>query len=306
MNWLTKIAAFKVLSALPGGSALYRFSQEQFTKSLVPTRERVAQKTGVGLRYYQWLEENNCGAQLVGGTHLDFGTGWQPTIPLLYYSLGVDRQILFDIVPVLNGELVASTQKTFCALAQAPDCPFRNKLRRLPEIPPAHRGSLMALEKMGIHYFAPYQRKLDELDGAIDVVTCTQVFLHIDKAVLLQIFRGLHRSIKKGGKFLATIHLYDLYTNSDRGISQYNHLKYSPQVWNSWINSSLMSYNRLRAPDYRELLTAAGFAIRHFEVEKPAADDLKQLERIRKDSSFSKYSPEDLGAKHLFFVAEKL
>ncbi len=306
MNWLTKIAAFKVLSTLPNGSALYRFGQEYFTKSLVPTRERVDQKIGVGLRYFEWLEQHGFATQFIEGTHLDFGTGWQPTIPLLFYSLGVNRQILFDIVPVLSGELAASTIEAFRANLESPAFPFKNKVQRLPEIDPANRSSLNALEKLGINYFAPYQRKLDELSEAIDVVTCTQVFLHIDKSVLRQIFRGLHRALKKGGKFLATIHLTDLYAHADSRISQYNHLKFSPKTWNGWINSSLMSYNRLKAPDYHELLTEAGFAIRHFEVESPTPNDLKKLDAIKLDPSFLKYSRKDLGAKHLFFVAEKV
>jgi hypothetical protein len=67
-----------------------------------------------------------------------------------------------------------------------------------------------------------------------------------------------------------------------------------------------MSYNRLKARDYRELLEQAGFAIRHFDVTGPTAADLADLSRIPIHECFSYYSREELGAKNLFFVAEKL
>ncbi len=306
MNWLAKISAFRVLSALPGGSSLYRLVQEKFTHSLVPIPARVHQKIAVGLRYFDWMQQNNCVEQLRNGTHLDFGTGWQPTVPFLFHSFGVDRQLLFDIVPVLTSDVVAATAKTFCEIADAPDCIFRHQLRRLPQINGDAETNLSdLLQQLGLQYFAPYQPKLDQLEGAIDVISSTQVLLHIDKNILRQIFRDLHRALKKGGKFFATIHLKDLFANDDRNITHYNHLRYSERTWKRWINSPLMSYNRLKAPDYRELLTEAGFIIRHFEIEPPTASDLQVLNSIKIDPFFSNYSREDLGAKHLFFVAEK-
>jgi hypothetical protein len=99
MKWHVKAAAFKLLSALPGGTELYRFSQERLTRSPTPTPERVRQKIEVGLQYFNWLGQHEQTNQLLSGVHLDFGAGWHPTIPLLYYALGVNRQLLFDIAP---------------------------------------------------------------------------------------------------------------------------------------------------------------------------------------------------------------
>jgi hypothetical protein len=66
-----------------------------------------------------------------------------------------------------------------------------------------------------------------------------------------------------------------------------------------------MSYNRLKAPDYRETLEEAGFRIRDFVVEAPSAEDLKALRQTKVHSEFARFSEQDLGARHLFFVAEK-
>src|SRR5438445_13387313 len=113
MDWRLKVAAFKMLSAIPGGSALYRSLQEHVTKSLKPTTDRVGQKLDVGRQYYQALVDLGLADLLLKGTHLDFGTGWHPTIPLLYYSMGTPRQHLFDLVPVMNGQMIEATVSTF-------------------------------------------------------------------------------------------------------------------------------------------------------------------------------------------------
>src|SRR3954447_26793566 len=113
MNWQTKTAAFKLLSAMPGGQTFYRFFQEHFTKSLVPTRARVEHKLSVALRYLEALERAGNIEQFLGGVHLDFDAGWQPTIPLLFYAMGVPRQYLFDLVKVMDARIVSGTVETF-------------------------------------------------------------------------------------------------------------------------------------------------------------------------------------------------
>src|SRR5882724_1375355 len=132
MNWRAKIAAFKVLSALPGGSALYRFCQEHLTKSLDPVLARVRQKLDVGMLYWNTLARLQKVELLLKGVHLDFGAGWHPTIPLLFYSMGVGRQYLFDLVPVMDRQIVKQTIETFLAIARDKNWPHQVKLQRLP------------------------------------------------------------------------------------------------------------------------------------------------------------------------------
>ena len=306
MNWLVKVAAFKLLSAVPGGKALYRFSQERITHSLVPAPARVDQKIQVGLRYWNWLAANSCTEKLIQGVHLDLGAGWHPTIPLLYYCLGVSRQQLFDTSPLLNRELVSETVKTVLQIVTDPRWAHRSLLRRLPEINAMDKISWAEyLRQMGITYHAPYASMYEGMVGTVEAVTCTQVLYYIGRDGLRHCFRQCHQSLKPGGKFLATIHLNDTHAAPGNGLSQYNNLKFSPAVWEGLINSSLMSNNRLKAPDYRELLEEAGFQIVHFEVEGPTASDLRELDQIPVHSFFNRYTREELGAKHLFFVAEK-
>jgi hypothetical protein len=66
-----------------------------------------------------------------------------------------------------------------------------------------------------------------------------------------------------------------------------------------------MSFNRLKAPDYRAALEAAGFKILHFEVNPPTETDYQQLDQVTAHSCFAHLTRQELVAKHLFFVAAR-
>jgi SAM-dependent methyltransferase len=305
MNWLTKAAAYKILSALPGGAALYRHSQERITKSLAPTRDRVTQKLEVGLNYFEWLVSKGMSERLVEGVHLDFGAGWHPTIPLLYYCLGTKRQHLLDVSANLDGRMLEQTVKVFLDTVGDPEWPQRIKLGRLPARV-EHSNWRMYLERLGISYHAPYGDSLAALAGGVDVVTSTQVLLYVPRTVMPGCFSQIHASLKPGGVFMATVYLRDILTgNPVSSADKYNQLKYSPETWERWINSAIMHFNRFKARDYRELLEKAGFKVVHFEEEPASAEDYAELDRIKIARCFERYTRDELAARGLFFVAQK-
>jgi SAM-dependent methyltransferase len=304
MRWLAKIAAFRVLSIIPGGARLYRLAQERVTGSLVTTRARVNLKIEVGLRYWAWLEAN--AVLPVGGAHLDFGAGWHPSIPLLYHALGVERQWLFDLNPLLQATLLAETCAMVARIVEDPAWPERSRLRRpILAAPTSGAAWREALRAGGIEYHAPYAKAWPIVAGQADFVTSTQVLLHIPRAVLAEIFAHIFASLKPGGHFLATIHLRDLHATPENGLPPHNHLKYSPWVWENLVNTTLMPYNRLKAPDYRALLEAVGFQIRGWEVDPATPEELAAFDRTPVHPCFAGYSREDLSARHLFFAAQK-
>jgi len=160
-------------------------------------------------------------------------------------------------------------------------------------------------EALGISYCAPYADVFPSLAGQVDVVTSTQVLLHIPGDSLRWCFGQIHKSLKPGGLFLATVYLKDLFADRHKALPRYNHLRYSAETWERWVNSSLMSFNRFKARDYRQLLEGAQFQIQQFEVEAGTAEDLKELDRIKIAPCFKGYSRAELAAKDLFFVAQK-
>ena len=300
MNWWMKMGAFKALSLTPGGSALYRWFQENLTGSLIPTSERVSQKMEVGLRYYRYLKSFGGDSLLHRGSHVDIGSGWHPTIPLLFYCLGCNAQVLADVVPVMSSQSASQTAATFGKIALSGRYPElqTDRLARLGSIswkdwPP---------RELGWDYRAPYMDWIAGQSSTLDLITSTQALLHVPRDSLSSIFRLLHQSLKPGGFFLSTVHLRDLFADADPGITPYNHLRYSPWIWDRLVCSPLMSYNRLKAPDYRQLLLDAGFVIREFQVD-PGHPEL--LEKIQIHPNFRSYSKEDLSAYHLFWAAQK-
>jgi hypothetical protein len=304
MRGFTKAALFKVLSTLPGGTSLYRHAQEKVTKSLIPTRERVEQKITVGLQYLSDLEARGAGFQLAGGTHLDFGAGWHPTIPLLYYSLGTNRQYLLDIAPILRMHHLTATIEMFRSILDDPAWPHRARIRRLPSLAPnANHDVSEHLAALGMHYRAPFTGRWNEMREQVDAITCTQVLQHLNKQSLLDLFRTLRETLKPGGRFLATIHMVGHFQKSHTSPNRYHHLQFSPWVWDHVITSSLMYLNRLKGPDYRELLEQAGFRVEHFDVESPTPQDYSEFTQAKIHSCFKHYKPEDLAGRHLYFIA---
>lgn len=305
MNWLAKAAAYKTLSALPGGAALYRFIQDRVTQSLVPTRERVSQKIDVGLLYFDWLVKNGLRGRLVEGVHLDFGAGWHPTIPLLYYCLGTNRQHLLDVAAILDEPMLAQTVMVFLDVVTDSRWPHRTKLGRLPA-PLENSDWRGYLQRLGIFYHAPYGDAFARLAGVVDVVTSTIVLLYIPRALVPGYLSQIYASLKPGGVFLATVHLRDILAgNPHTSADKYNHLRYSPEAWERWFNSSIMHFNRFKARDYREMSEKAGFKIVHFDVEPATAADYAELDRTQIAPCFKRYSREELGARGLFFMAQK-
>lgn len=303
MKWLAKALALRALSAMPCGGNLYNWAQKYVTRSLDPVPLRVQQKIDVGLLYLDTLDRLGATPNLPTTTHLDLGSGWHPTIPLLFFAAGCECQWLFDVVPLLDLGLFHATRATFKSVVSDPAHPAHQRVRRLPEVNGAVTLS-DALRQLGMTYVAPYDEKLGGMSNAVDLVTCTQALQHIEHNGLRTLFASVFRALKPGGYFLSTVHLKDLYSNLG-GISQYNHLRYSRVVWETCVNSRLISFNRLKAPDFRELLENAGFTLPLFEIEHGTAADLAELDRLRIDPSFSHYSREELAAKHLFFVARK-
>ena len=107
------------------------------------------------------------------------------------------------------------------------------------------------------------------------------------------------------GRFREPLSQDILTGNPHASVDKYNQLKYSPETWERWINSSIIQFNRFKAPDYHEMLEKAGFKIIHFEVEPATAEDYAELGRIQIARCFERYTREELAARGLFFVAQK-
>ncbi len=308
MNWFSKALIFKVLSTVPGGAALYRHAQWKWTKSIVATPNWVGQKVDVGMSYLNWLLEHGYSLEKIRTMrHLDLGTGWHPTIPLLFSRIGLRDQVLADVNPLMTGDTFLDALAITNGLLGDESHPARKYLldTSIPEKPPESELDKL-LTRYEMAYHAPYFEWAATTGQQIDFVTCTQVLMHLERPILDGCFKLVHGILKPGGLFMVPVHLFDIYSNSDPHISVYNHLRYSRRFWKSVVSSDMMTFNRLKSPDYRSALEGAGFEIIEFHVDYGTEAELQALRSLEIHPEFlSKYTNKELSEKHLFFVARK-
>ena len=308
MNWFAKALAFKTFSAIPGGNSIYRYIQANWTKSIVATPARVGQKIDIGMRYIEWLLKNHYKIDDVRKMrHLDLGCGWHPTIPVLYSKMGLKNQVLTDLTHLIDTQTFRESLEFVTQLTADSAHPAHHHLQESSGkalLANANLAELLAQAEM--EYHAPYLDWAKSAGECIDFATCTQVLMHIERPILEDCFKIIFDLLRPGGIFMSTVHLYDIYSNSDRNISIYNHVRYSKRLWSNWVNSDMMPFNRYKARDYREALESAGFEIVELDIDPGTRDDLQALRSLKVHPEFSaRYTEEELADKHLFFVARK-
>ncbi|HKU19459.1 MAG TPA: hypothetical protein VJQ50_00495 [Terriglobales bacterium] len=300
--WQIKVAGFKLLSLLPAGESLYRAMQQHLTRSIVPTPPTVQQKLEVGRAYLNLLQKFHRQELLAHATHIDIGCGWMPTIPLLFYALGCERQLLCDVRRHLSPVTVPGTVEIVRRLLGGSPPYTDLPLRRLPPPFPPDGKAEEYLAGLGMSYVAPYCLR-DLVRPSPLLVTCTQVLMYLSPSAVRELLLALAGTLTPGDLFIVGVKCYDLYSDCDPGLSPYNKWTYSPLVWESFINSRLMSFNRMTAADYRRLLLECGFKLIFFEETRPAPAELEALRSLRIHASFQHVPREELAAKEFLAVA---
>lgn len=304
MRWLLKIVAFKVLSFVPKREFLYSFIQRKITHSILPTKENILQKFQVGIQYLEFLNQMNEWHRIQEMVHIDLGAGWMPTIPMFFYSVGVDRQVLCDMRRNMNAQVVSTVVRIFREIVEEKSMVGEIQFQRIPPLVEYGESLDHYFSRLGIQYAATYEARDLLKESGPKLVTCTQVLLYLSVEQIVFLFRMVASALAEGGGvFIATVHLYDLYSDFDHSISGYNKWRYSDFVWEKVINSKLMSFNRLTASDYRRLLEENGFKTIEFRITGPTASDLKEVARLRIHKKFQHIPTSELVAKHLFFAA---
>lgn len=308
MNWFAKALAFKALSSIPGGNSFYRYLQTNLTKSIVATPARVGQKIDIGMRYLACLDRHGFEIDDIRKMrHLDLGCGWHPTIPILYSKMGLRGQVLTDLNYLIGAQTFRESLEFVNSLTADPKHPGHSLLLESACLPPPANASLdQLLAHAGMEYHAPYFQWARTAGECIDLATCTQVLMHVERPIIDDCFKIIFDLLRSGGIFMSTVHLFDIYSNSDPNITIYNHVRYSKSVWSNLVNSDMMPFNRYKARDYREALEGAGFEIVEFDIDHGTSEDLRKLRSLKVHPEFSaRYSEEELADKHLFFVARK-
>jgi hypothetical protein len=304
MRWLLKVGAFKALGVIPGGEAIYHFLQQEVTRSITVTDGRVSQKIQVGMEYLDFVDRVFNVQEFSGITHVDIGAGWMPTIPLLFYSMGFERQLLCDIRLHMRVGLVSDV---ICSFSQAVSRERRvaTRCKRMP--PPIGPGDTLEgyFTRLGIRYIVPYTVGDLLQEKSPKLITCTTVLEYLNKSQLSSLLQTITHMLGDGSIFIAIVHFDDPRSYFDESLSRYHKWKYSDFVWEKLINSKMMSFNRLTASEYRKLLEGNGLEIVEFRMNEPTAADLEELRSIKVHKQFSQVPQRDLAARELFLVARR-
>jgi hypothetical protein len=301
VNWKCKALLQGCFSTIPLGEPLNYFFQKHITRTLPTTDAKFADmvsvaKTHIGFLRRYWPRP------LSQATFYEFGAGWDLAVPLTFYALGVERQILVDIRRLLRHELLNDTVAKYQRLT------FDQEIVRKPGfyLNGGRRDPSAALKgHYGIEYKAPCDARQTGLPTAsIDCITSTDTLEHIPLPSLRAILKECHRLLRDDGVMSCQIDYQDHYSYFDRNISVYNFLQYSDRAWRLF-SPSLQYQNRLRHRDYVELFDQAGFEVLEERRHDGTHSDCRVIERLPVNQRFKNYSRSELAVRKALLVTRK-
>ncbi len=157
------------------------------------------------------------------------------------------------------------------------------------------------LEEAGIEYLAPMDAAHIRLPAkSIDCHFSNTVLEHIPPVVLADIFTESKRLLKPSGVAIHFIDCSDHFQHQDKSISSVNFLRYSKNEWDSIAGNEFAYCNRLRASDYKNILSDLKFEFVRFETSVDTAA-LKRGCVLHND--YLHYDPEDICATSVRVMA---
>ena len=258
-----------------------------------------------GLRLTELLKRAGC--QIRGAQVLEIGSGWQPIIPLLFSAAGAARVVMTDSQRLMDEGTFRQTAENMAI--RAPPIAARlglseNVVRLALAEPPLSFAELLA--RYRLEYFAPCDIASAELpERAFDIVLSRAVLEHVPPTALRSLLARTRRLLRPGGWTCHAVDNSDHYSHWDSRLSRVNFLRYSDRTF-EWLNrfNRLDYQNRLRHPEYIQLLSAAGLeiVIAHSDAEPKA---LAELGSMPVAPRFRRFAAEDLARLDSYFVARR-
>jgi SAM-dependent methyltransferase len=302
MRWQAKCVIDSAKAVLPFQAKLRRLKDR--ISPYQPNLDQDMYTIAQGLRQVEWVSGF---LPIKGASVLEIGSGWQPMIPLLYSLSGASQVFLTDLNVLLRPDTFTAalhslrTQRRVIldGLKIDPEV-LDHALREDPGTSMEDR-----LKEMHLVYMAPCDcRKLDFSAASLDVVTSRACLEHIPPGVIQDIFQESYRMLKPGGVACHSVDHSDHWEHNDKSLSRVNFLKYSDSFFRWTYIHSLNYQNRLRHPEYIEMLHKAGFRLVR-EEHKVDEASLRCLPQMRLQERFRKFSNEDLATIDSLLLAVK-
>jgi len=295
IRFLTKVMLQRGLGIVPGGDALYDRLQRHVTKSTALSNNGVLLKRIDALRYAEAIVRHTGKPLTDFQPHLEIGAGWTLAIPLTFRQLGVESQAVVDHRRLARLDAVAHAAAIL------------NQETSMAAIPMPRAGEELDgwLKRLGMEDLAPADPPYGRPDGMFGLVTCTLVLMHLAPDAVMALYAESARLLRRGGLFLATLRLDDLYAQADPALSHYNFLRYGHRTWKRWFDNPYTPLNRLRPSDHCRMIAACPFEVLDWQVSGNDAANRAALARIPVHRDFSGYGTADLTARHLVMLLRR-
>lgn len=305
-HWFIKSGIQRVISWLPNSSWWNALFQQYITRSIVLSPGQFADKL-LEARKYVELFRQHAPAARPDFKVVEIGTGWYPTIPLVFYLYGAMEVHTYDISPLLNRERLGKLLDLFLALEKD-----GRLAQQLPGLQPERLKQMLALrpqanteapevwlKRLNIHVAVRDARNTGLKPADVDVVFSSGVLEYIPVPILREMLQEFRRISTPNSVMVHRLNLVDQFAYFDRTLSPFHHLKYTEAQW-SWRSSPLIWQNRIRLSDYRKLFAETGFAI---QAEESSSGTLAELQRVKLAPQFQSYATEDLLILHSVLTA---
>lgn len=275
--WQIELAKGLAKAAMPFPGTVRRLKRTLRPYRADPANSHLACRQG--LEQIRLLRE--AGADL-GGVVMELGTGWLPTVPLLFHLAGARRLILTDVQRLMDATTRAEAKRVVLAnedLVRGPlglsPAAFRERLERMP----------------ACDYLVPWDpAALPE--GSVDVLISRTVLEHIPAPVLEDYAGAFRRILRPGGVMCHLIDNSDHWQHHDRRLGRLHFLRYDDD-WRWWLLCLRRYQNRLRHSDYLALFARHGWQAAA-ALGEPDAASLRDLATLPLAPRFRFYAPEDL------------
>lgn len=300
MRWYVKCLIDNVKGVTPFHGTLRRIKRKACGYNASAGRADLA--ITEGLRMIRFIQPER---PLRDAACLEIGAGWEPLLPMLFSLAGARKVVMTDLHRLCD-------ERTF---ATAVAGLYRNRERIAQELGVARNfletqlqwrpGTTTeeALRRFRIEYLAPCDcANLPLTDSSIDIIYSRDALEHIPKEVIRGIFTESRRVLAPDGLACHFIDCSDHWEHGDKSICRVNFLRYPEALFRLTYINGLNYQNRLRHPDYLNLLRACGFELVKEErlVDQPS---LKALAHMPLAKPFTNIVIEDLATVDSFLLA---
>jgi len=298
-RWMLKYATQKGLSLLPfgTGNAANRWLQRRFgglrNEPIYGFRRALV---------LVWVLETH-GCPVEGKTFCELGTGWDASAALALLSLGAAKVHSFDIDRHLDPRLMLKGESMIRyreGYQETDELPFSPDVDSI-----VGRTDPAKLRHDAFIYHAPADARATGLPAeSVDVYFSLAVLEHVRTAAMREILAESFRILKPGGFCYHYVQPAMHAVQVDPDATSVEYLRLSDFWWKTLFANDISHENRLRAPEYVQLLNEAGFEIRgcwHTLDQKALA----ALPRMRLDRRFERFAPEELATNYVWLLCQK-